>query len=138
MLFILNMDVLSLLIQRASEEGLLQSLASRQLNHQIYIYADDVVVFLKPDPMDITLVLDILWLFSKASGLQTNVQKSSVVPIRCDEQTLASTKEMLSCEFIEFPCKYLGLPLSIKKLPKSQIQGIIDKVISSFPVGEPH
>jgi hypothetical protein len=30
-------------------------------------------------------------------------------------------------------CKYLGLPLSIKKLPKSQIQGIIDKVISSLP-----
>jgi hypothetical protein len=45
---------------------------------------------------------------------------------------------MLSCEFIEFPCKYLGLPLSIKKLPKSQIQGIIDKVISSFPVGKSH
>jgi hypothetical protein len=67
MLFILIMDVLSLLIQQAFEEGLLQWLASQQLNHRISIYADDVVVFLKPGPMDITLVLDILRLFGKAS-----------------------------------------------------------------------
>jgi hypothetical protein len=133
MLFILVMDILSLLVQRASEEGHLQPLASRQLNHRISIYAGDTVIFMKPNPTDINLVLDILLLFGKASGLQTNVEKSSVVPIRCDEQTLASTKELLSCQFIEFPCKYLGLPLSIKKLPASQIQGIVDKVISSLP-----
>jgi hypothetical protein len=40
---------------------------------------------------------------------------------------------MLSWQLLEFPCKYLGVPLLIKKLPKSQIQGIIDKVISSLP-----
>jgi hypothetical protein len=45
MLFILVMDVLSLLVQRASEEGLLQPLSARQLHHRISIYADDAVIF---------------------------------------------------------------------------------------------
>jgi hypothetical protein len=81
MIFILIMDILSLLVQRASEEGRLQPLASRHIKHRISLYADDVVIFLRPDPTAISLILDILWLFGKASGLQTNVQKSSVLPI---------------------------------------------------------
>jgi hypothetical protein len=113
MLFILVMDILSLLVQRAIEEGHLQPLACRQLNHRISLYADDAVIFLKPDPTDTNLVLDILRFFRKASGLQTNVQKSNVVSIRCDEQTLTTAKELLLCQFIDFPCKYLAYP----KLP---------------------
>jgi hypothetical protein len=81
MLFILVMDILSLLVQRASKEGRLQPLSSKQLKHRMSLYADDAVIFLRPDPADINLVLDILQLFGKPSGLQTNVQKSSVMPI---------------------------------------------------------
>jgi hypothetical protein len=73
MLFILVMDIMSRLIQRASEEGHLQPLSSKQLRHRISLYVDDAVIFLKPDPADINLVLDILRLFGKASGLQTNI-----------------------------------------------------------------
>jgi hypothetical protein len=132
MLFILVMDVLSRLIEKASEDGFLQLLSSRQLRHRISLYVDDVVMFLKPNAADITLVLDMLRLFRKASGLHTNVQKNSVLPIRCDDQTLATAKELLPCDFVDFPCKYLGLPLSIKKLIRSQIQSVIDKVASSL------
>jgi hypothetical protein len=103
MLFILVMDVLSLLVQQASEEGLLQPLSARQLHHRILIYADDAVIFLRPDPGDINLVLDLLRLFGTASGLKTNVQKSSVVPIRCDDQILNAVKELLPCDFVGFP-----------------------------------
>jgi hypothetical protein len=85
---------------------------------------------LRPDPDDINLVLDIffsqtnlvldmLTLFDKAFRLPRNVQKSSVLPIRCDEQSLAIAKSLLSCQFADFPFKYLGLPLSLNKLPKS-------------------
>jgi hypothetical protein len=65
-------------------------LASRQLKHQISNYADDVVIFLRPDPADIVFTLDILQLFGRASGLQTNVEKSSVLPIHCNDQILAA------------------------------------------------
>lgn len=72
------MDVLNLLVQQASEEGLLQPLSARNVQNHIPLYADDVVVFLRPDASDINLVLDILHLFGSASVLQANVQKSCV------------------------------------------------------------
>jgi len=63
MLFILIMDVLCHLIKKASEEGLLQPLARRALQHRISVYADDVVIFLRPTTSDISITLDILQLF---------------------------------------------------------------------------
>jgi hypothetical protein len=133
MLFILVMDILSRLIEKASEEGHLQPLSTKQLRHHISLYVDDAVVFLKPEVADNSLVTDLLKLFGRASGLHMNIQKSSVVPIRCDTQTINAAKELLPCEFVEFPCKYLELPLSIKKLSRAQIQSIIDHVASSLP-----
>jgi hypothetical protein len=125
-LFILVIDILSRLVEKASDEGRLQPLSTRQLRHRISLYADDAVVFLKPEAADIALTTELLKLFGKASGLHTNIQKSSVAPIRCDAHIIEATKELLSCEFVEFPCRYLWLPLSINKLTRSQIQGIID------------
>jgi hypothetical protein len=72
MLFILVMDVLNLLVQRASEEGLLQPLSTRNMQHRISLYADDAVLFLSPTAPDISVVMDILHLFGSASGLRTN------------------------------------------------------------------
>jgi hypothetical protein len=133
MLFILVMDILARLVQKASEDGFLQPLSFIRLRHRISFYADDAVLFLKPDASDISLVIELLSLFGKTSGLHTNLQKSSVVPIRYDDQTIAAAKDLLHCESADFPCKYLGLPLSIKKLTRAQIQSIIDKVASSLP-----
>jgi hypothetical protein len=45
-LFILVMDVLNLIVTRVSDEGLLQPLSSRSIQHQVSLYADDVVIFL--------------------------------------------------------------------------------------------
>lgn len=133
MLFILVMDVLCLLIQKASEEELLQPLARRALQHRISLYADDVVIFLRPTASDIRITLDILQLFGEASGLRTNVQKSSVHPIQCLEEDHAVLLTHLPCQFSDFPCKYLGVPLSPRKLTRAQIQPIIDKFADKLP-----
>jgi alpha-D-ribose 1-methylphosphonate 5-triphosphate synthase subunit PhnH len=65
----------------SSRDGLLQPLSSRALQHRISLYADDVVLFLQPEINDIEIIMDILDLFGDASGLKTNVQKSSAYPI---------------------------------------------------------
>jgi len=133
MLFILVMDVLSHLITKASDEQLLQPLARRALQHRISLYADDVVIFLRPSASDIEITLDILQLFGEASGLKTNVQKSSVLPIQCTEEDKLVLQEHLPCQISEFPCKYLGVPLSPLKLTKAQIQPIIEKIGDRLP-----
>jgi hypothetical protein len=60
MLFILVMDVLGHMISKASEEELLQPLARRALQHRISLYANDVVLFIRPEAADIAITMDIL------------------------------------------------------------------------------
>lgn len=87
MLFILIIDALVYLVKKAEEDGLLQPLSSKVLQHQISLYADDVVIFLKPA----TTTSDMLssWMcftcLGEASGLKNNVQKTSDFPIRCED-----------------------------------------------------
>ena len=104
MLFILVMDILSSLVQRVVEEDLLQPLCSKPLQHRISLYADDVVIFLRPDPPDLNLMLNILQLFGTTSCLMTNVHKRKVFPIHCLEEVVEVVKSMLPCEFSMFPC----------------------------------
>jgi len=132
MLFILVMDVLTYMVQKAAADGMLQPLARRALQHRISLYADDVVIFLKPTTEDMDITLDILHLFGKASGLVTNIQKSSVLPIRCNEENREIIQAHLPCQILDFPCTYLGLPLSVQKLTRAQIQPIIDKIANQL------
>ena len=127
------MDVLGHLVTKVSDEYLLQPLARRALHHHISLYADDVVIFLRPSASDIEITLDILQLFGEASGLKTNVQKCSVMPKQCTEEDKSVLQEHLPCQISDFPCKYLGVPLSPLKLTKAQIQPIIEKIGDRLP-----
>jgi hypothetical protein len=95
MLFILVIDVLCHLVNKAADKQLLQPLARRALQHRISLYADDVVLFLRPLGSDIEITLDILQLFGSAYGLTTKLQKSSVLHIRCNEEDKATLQEAL-------------------------------------------
>jgi hypothetical protein len=53
-------------------------------------------------------------------------------PIRCGEEVV-TLQELLPCEISSFPCKYLGLPLSLSKLSRNQTQGIIDRIADQLP-----
>jgi hypothetical protein len=63
MLFILVMDVLNSLIQVASGDNLLLPIAGRPNWPRISIYADDVVIFLRPEPLDLSVMRDLLHCF---------------------------------------------------------------------------
>jgi hypothetical protein len=46
---------------------------------------------------------------------------------------LAAISELLPCELKEFPCDYLGLPLTLRKPAKSDLLPLIYKVASKLP-----
>jgi hypothetical protein len=83
-IFILTMEPLQRLLHTASEEGLLSPLNCRTATLRMSMYADDATVFLKPSRDEVQVVVEILSLFGKASGLITNITKCAVYPIRCD------------------------------------------------------
>jgi hypothetical protein len=133
MLFIIVMDVLNSLISKASERGLLQPIFRRGNGQRMSLYADDVVMFLQPHRDELSLVKEIIKIFGAASGLVTNIRKSSVTPIRCQDQDMEVVQTTLPCNMVEFHWKYLGLPLSVKKLSKNDFLALIDKIADYLP-----
>ncbi|KAM0827482.1 hypothetical protein ACQ4PT_068191 [Festuca glaucescens] len=126
LLFDAVMDVLHLLIQRATADGLLAHLVPRGLRHCTSMYGDDVVTFLKPDRLDLLTCAAIVEDFGEASGLRTNLAKCSVHPIRCSPQHIELSHDILRCEVAAWPCKYLGLPLGLRKPTAAQLQPVVD------------
>jgi hypothetical protein len=120
-------------VSKVAEDGMLQPLVRRVLPHQNSLYADDVVLFICPEEVDIAITMDILHLFGDASGFKTNLQKGNILPIRCEEQDLQIVQQQLPCALSDFPCKYLGLPLALKKLKKEHIEPIIDRLADLLP-----
>jgi hypothetical protein len=66
--------------------------------------------------------------FGEVTGLKTNVAKSSVAAIRCDDLDLHSILADFPAALIQFPLKYLGLPLSLGRLRHVDFQRYLDKV----------
>ena len=127
------MEVLHLLIERATTCGLLTPLAESGLRHRTSIYADDVVTFLRPLQSDLRVFSQLLEDFGVVSGLRANLEKCSAHLIRCGEPEALLVAQELQCPLLPFPLRYLGLPLSLRKLTVAQLQYIVDSVASHLP-----
>jgi hypothetical protein len=83
-----------------------------------------------------TITLDLLQLFGEASGLKTNMQKSNVYPIQCTESDITTVQEYIPCELFDLPSKYVGLPLSLKKLTKTKFSLLLTRSQTVFQDGK--
>jgi len=79
------------------------------------------------------LTKDLLQIFGEASGLQTNLQKSCVIPIQCDGDIVEVVSQSLHCTTSSFPTTYLGLPISDKKLRRGDLLSWIEKIVNKLP-----
>jgi hypothetical protein len=127
------MEVLHLMIQKATEERLLSRLAPTGLRHRTSIYADDVVTVLRPSVLDFRTFMAVIEDFGTASGLRTNIAKCSVNLIRCTDAHVALVEQELRSPVEPFPQKYLGLPLSLRKPSAAQLQYLVDNVANKLP-----
>jgi hypothetical protein len=128
MLFVLVMECFNAMVKVADSRGLFCPLRRRSIKQRVSLYADDVVIFLSLVVLDLVMIRAILDLFRQASGLATNINKSKAFPIRCDEERLSVITHTLGCQCADFPCTYLGVPLSPWRLLKSAMQPVVDKV----------
>jgi hypothetical protein len=76
----------------------------------------------------------VLALFEGGSVLVANLSKSHVYPINCSDELISLVRFILSCSIAEFPCTYLGIPLSINRIPKAALQLLVDKVVRCLPL----
>jgi hypothetical protein len=132
MLFILAMEPLHLLFKKAQELGLLEVVSKGCEAFRVSLYDDDVAIFIKPSEQDWLVTNSILDTFAEASGLSTNLSKTELYPIRCETSSLEFLTNSLHNQTTSFPCTYLGLPLHIKKLPKSLLHLVIQKIANKL------
>jgi hypothetical protein len=124
MLFIIAMDVLRPMFAKASRDDVLRTIQLQETKFQCSVYADDVILFIRPSVQEATVVKEILRVFGEASGLKTNLSKCSITPIFSGEEALEEIVSILGCQIQEFLIRYLGLPLSTKKVAKAHVHSV--------------
>lgn len=112
-LFNLIVETLSLVIQKATNQGLWEGVEISRGGSKIthLQYADDTVIFCPPVIDHLLNIKKMLILFQLASGLQVNFHKSSLHGIHTEDSWLRSAARALLCKVGGFPFSYLGLPL---------------------------
>lgn len=92
-------------------------------------FADDLLLFARGDLPSVTLIQQCFSEFSTTSSLQENMDKSSVYFGGMAQKEREQILHKLGFGQGELPFKYLGIPLSTKKLSLMQWQPLIDKMV---------
>ena len=79
-------------------------------------FADDVLLFSRGDLEFVKAIQRCFSQFSQASGLQANLNKSSIYCGGIQMEVRQQIVQQLGYNMEELPLKYLGVPLSTKKM----------------------
>ncbi|WVZ75406.1 hypothetical protein U9M48_023459 [Paspalum notatum var. saurae] len=91
------------------------------------MYADDAIIFIRPVRRELDALAALLHRFGEATGLHTNINKSSIVPINCVGLNLDEVLAAFPASRTRFPIRYLGIPLTVTRLKKVDFQYLLDK-----------
>lgn len=125
-LFILAMDFLPTWMQQLEQRGLFRK--PFPLCKQCLLYADDTLFLIQPEPQHIQFLKGILKVFGDLSGLRVSMQKSEFIITCSTPQQIHHKAQLMGCIPSRFPLKYLGMPLSNKKLTKDQYLPLITRM----------
>jgi hypothetical protein len=127
MLFLLAMEPLHRLFQKAQDLGLLDSLSASCDTFRMSPYADAAATFVNPTEKDMKTAIEIMHIFESASGLKANMSKTECFPIQCASTNLHFL-DQFNLRISHFPCRYLGLPLHFRKPTREMIEPFIQKI----------
>jgi mannosylglycoprotein endo-beta-mannosidase len=133
MLFILAMDPLQRLLDKATDQGLLNPIGADTIRMRTSLYAAAAALVIRPTVQDINNVQSILAAFGDASGLHTNMRKSALFMIQAQEVDTTQITECFRGIVGMFPTKYLGLPLHIGRTRRADEQVLVDKIGARLP-----
>ncbi|XP_056686040.1 uncharacterized protein [Spinacia oleracea] len=99
-----------------------------------YLTRYDLLLFARADKVSVQLLLEAFSKFSSASGLEANMDKSNIYfagVSMCDKTDILSDQKISeAC----LPFRYLGVPLSSKKLSYPQCKPLEDKILARTKV----
>lgn len=133
LLFVLAMDVLSKQLDAGAVDQ--KFVPHPQCDAPLIThlsFADDVLIFFDGAEASILGILDILQQFKTISGLGVNREKSALFIDGGDFQGLQLLATGLGLRAGSFPVRYLGVPLTSKKLRTQDYKPLLDKISKRF------
>lgn len=121
------MEVLSRLLDKAETDGhfTLHPLCSTpKLTH--LLFADDLLVFFDGSRTSTEGIKTVMNRFKDWSGLDINESKSEIFYGGYSETQVSDLSGLSGFRHGEFPTRYLGLPLSPKKISAATLQPFLD------------
>lgn len=116
-LFVLAMNCLSLMLNKAARNGVFGYHAKCQRTALTHLYiADDLLIFYDGSTSSVNAILDILKDFELRSGLAISVVKTSLFAAGIKPHELIQIKTSTGLSEGTLPVRYLGVPLCTKKL----------------------
>ena len=83
------------MFEHAVQREVFAPLVNTGLKHRLSMFADDVMIFIKPNAMDLKTCMALLQLFGEASGLRVNMSKSADFPIRYSADDIQTVGQIL-------------------------------------------
>ncbi|TYK29463.1 LINE-1 retrotransposable element ORF2 protein [Cucumis melo var. makuwa] len=133
-IFVLAMDYISRMLDSMGEN--IKGVRMKDnLNLTHLLFADDILLFVEDDEPSLQNLKNIINLFQLASGLNINLNKSTISPINIDAARTdqIASQWRISTKF--FPINFLGVPLGGKPITKAfwkNIDGKINKKLASW------
>jgi hypothetical protein len=95
-------------------------------------FADDLLMFSRGDKVSVEMMMRAYGKFSKATGLVVNPQKCRIYCAGMDELTKQNVPEASGFQEGQLPFKYLGVPVTGKKLSVRHYSPLIDKIVGKI------
>ncbi|XP_010687394.1 uncharacterized protein LOC104901504 [Beta vulgaris subsp. vulgaris] len=94
------------------------------------MFADDLLMFCRGDLTSIHEMFLAFRMFSQASGLEANLHKSNIYMGGVSEDVVAMVQSTTKIPIGELPFRYLGVPLSTKKLSYNTCKPLVEKIMA--------
>ena len=130
LLFILAADALAFCTMRLCSHGHLSGFqtAGHPGGIPLLHYADDNTFFIQGAETAARTLSQIMNIFADFSGLQLNRAKSSFVGFGLTSEEIARCAKILATQIATLPLRYLGLPLTDRRLRTQDWQPVVEKV----------
>jgi hypothetical protein len=135
MMFNIVAEVLTVMMTKATGKGMVKGVMSHIISEGIthIQYAYDIVLMIEGDVGSIINMKFILYCFEWLLGLKINYHKSEAFVFGMDENEKSRVANMLNCQLGELPIKYLGIPLSDRKIRSEDMRWLPDKISKRVP-----
>jgi hypothetical protein len=92
------------------------------------MFADDLLIFTKPDIHSLSMLKVVIDDFAKSSGLHINCIKSAIYLARVHKDDEMKILDAIGVPKGDIPFGYLGFPLSSKRLAFFDCKSLVDKI----------